>query len=93
MGLKVAQSLMSSNIIDYIELSSEYSIIEVKLPKKFIGRTLKSLNLRAKWGVNVLAIKRGNDVNISPKADEVFYDQDILIVISKEEDAMKIDKL
>ena len=56
---RLAKSLSSHNVLDYIELSEEYGIIEVPAPHQWVGKTLKELNVRAKLGVNILAIKQG----------------------------------
>src|SRR5690625_4518083 len=70
MGRRLAHSLISSNIIDYLELSEEHSIVEVKAGKKMIGKNLMDLNIRATYGCNVVAIKRGSEMVISPAAED-----------------------
>src|SRR5699024_10828918 len=60
MGKRLAHSLISSNILDYLELSDEHSIVEVKTGRKMIGKTLIDLNIRANYGCNVVGIRRGN---------------------------------
>lgn len=81
MGIRVAHNLCSSSILDYIELSPDYSIMEVTAINKWIGKSLKDLNIRSKFGINVMAIKRGKDINISPQADEYIQKGDVLVVI------------
>ena len=58
MGVRVAHNIISSSILDYIELSSDYSIMEVKAFEDWVGKDLKILNLRKKYGINVIAIKK-----------------------------------
>src|SRR5690606_27795665 len=58
MGQRVAHSLMSPNIIDYIDISEDHSIIELVVPPSYIGRSLRQLDIRAKTGCNVMAVKR-----------------------------------
>ncbi len=91
MGVKVAHNLTSSNILDFIELSPEYYIIEIAAPKNWIDKSLADLRLRNKYGVNVLAIKRQNVLMISPIATQVVNDGDILVVIGDADDIRKIE--
>ena len=92
MGRRIAHSLISNNILDYLELSDEHSIVEVKAGKKMIDKTLIDLNIRAKYGCNVVAIKRGKDINVSPSADYALKENDILIVIGADKDISKFEK-
>lgn len=90
MGIRIARSLITPNIKDYIELEPDYSIIEIEAPLDFEDKTLSELDLRNKYGINVLAIKRDNNFNISPQAKDVIRKGDFLIVIGETE---KITKL
>lgn len=91
MGSRVAHNLTSRNILDYIELSPEFSILEVKALKSWSGKSLKDLRLRNKYGVNVIAIKRGKDINISPRSEDSIKDEDIVIIIGSATDVKKIE--
>ena len=91
MGSRVAHNLTSSNILDFIELSPEYYIIEIAALKRWINKSLSELRLRNKYGVNVLAIKRGSILKISPVADERVLEGDILVVIGDAVDIRKIE--
>ena len=91
MGSRVAHNLTSRNILDYIELSTEFSILEVKALKSWSGKSLKDLRLRNKYGVNVIAIKRGKDINISPRSEDSIKDEDIVIIIGSATDVKKIE--
>lgn len=93
MGMRVAHNLMSSNILDYIELSSDYSLIEITAIPSWEGKTLKDLNLRVRFGVNVMAIKHDNEINISPKGDDTINRNDILVVIGSNEDIKKLEAI
>lgn len=83
MGLRIARSLSSRNILDFIEFSPDYSVTELIAPQKMHGKTLGGLHLRAKHGVNVIAIRSGEKINISPLADDVIKKDDLLIVIGE----------
>lgn len=92
MGRRLAHSLISSNIIDYLELSEEHSIVEVKAGKKMIGKNLMDLNIRATYGCNVVAIKRGAEMVISPAAGDNIKNDDILIVLGADDDISRFER-
>lgn len=92
MGRRIAHSIISNNILDYLELSEEHSIVEVKVGKKMLGKSLIDLDIRAKYGCNVVAIKRGNEMNVSPSAEEMLQADDILIVIGADTDISSFEK-
>ena len=92
MGVRVAHNLVSSNILDFIELSSDYSILEITALDRWADKTLKELALPTKYGINVMAIKRGKRINVSPYADDVIDKGDILVVIGSTKDIEKIEK-
>ena len=83
MGARIARRLITPNIKDYIELEPDYNIIEIKALSKFVDKTLSELDLRNKYGINVLAIKRDDSFNISPQAKDVIKKEDFLIVIGE----------
>jgi len=83
MGVKVANNLVSANVLDHIELSADHTIAEVIVPASFEGKTLGQLNLRAKYGLNVLAIKRNEQIIISPTAEDYLSHSDIIIVLGE----------
>jgi len=103
MGVRVAENLAAPDILEHISLSPEYSILEVRAPKSFIGRSLKEIDVRAKHGVDIIAIKRKlpcltdtgesdfkEEILITPGAEEEVADGDILVVLGTNK---KIDKL
>ena len=91
-AIKIAKSLSNPNILDYIPLSPEYSILEVAPPNNFIGKTLGEINLRAKYGVNVIAVRElvPDRLTMVPGGSFVVKDSDILIVLGRPEDIAKI---
>ena len=93
MGVRVAHNLVSASILDYIELSPDYSIMEMKALEEWNGKTLAELKLRSKYGINVMAIKKDDDINISPNADEVISSDDIIVAIGSAEDLAKIEEI
>ena len=78
---RLAKNLSSPNVLDYIELSEEYGIIEIPAPKGWQGKTLKELNVRAKLGVNIIAVEKSGDINVSPSADYSIAPEDIMVVL------------
>ena len=78
---RLARSLSNPNVLEYIELSDEYGIIEVPAPKRWLSKTLKELNVRAKLGVNIIAVKRENQINVSPAADYMIMEGDVMVVL------------
>lgn len=97
MAIRVAHGLVMPNVIDYIELSSDFSIVELPAPEIFIGRTLKQLELRPKYGLTLIAIKRrpsagGHEVtNIAPSADEVIRAGDVLSILGSNDRLSALD--
>lgn len=92
MGKKIAHNIISNNILDYLELSDEHSIVEVKAGRRMVGKSLVDLDIRANYGCNVVAIKRGRDINVSPNANEPLEVGDILIVIGSDRDVSRFEK-
>lgn len=92
MGKRIARHLISNNILDYLELSDEYSMVEVKAGRKMLGHSLTDLDIRAHYGCNVVAIKQGSKMNVSPKPEDVLKEDDILIVIGSDKDLSRFEK-
>ena len=90
---RLARSLSSPNVLDYIELSDEYGIIEVPVPKRWINKTLIELNVRAKLGVNIIAIERESKINVSPGAEYRLLEGDILVVLGDTDALGTVQKL
>ena len=78
---RLAKNLSSPNVLDYIELSEEYGIIEIPAPKAWVGKSLKELNVRAKLGVNIIAVEKGRKINVSPAADYRIEAEDVMVVL------------
>ncbi len=106
MGEKLAESLASPKIFDYIELSTEYGILEIIAPKRFCDKTLIELKLREKFGVSVMAIKRKmpytkpdgspdfkEEIIIGPGGSDEILQGDILVLLGKYKDLNRIEKL
>ncbi|MHA6483564.1 potassium channel family protein [Paenibacillus sp. strain BS8-2] len=92
-GIRVAHQVTSKNTVEYMELSPEHSLVEIIAPNNFGGKTLKTLNFRAKFGCNIMAIRRkNNELVVSPLADDFIYEGDMLVVIGKNTDITRFEK-
>lgn len=85
MGVRLAHSLVTPNILEYIELSDDYVVAEILSSEKMIGKSLAELNVRAKYGCNVIALKNGENINVSPSADDLIVEGDVLVVIGSKD--------
>ncbi|WP_040211974.1 potassium channel family protein [Clostridium polynesiense] len=91
MGVRVAHNLVSSSILDYIELSPDYSIMEIESPKEWYNKTLRDIGMRTNYGINVMAIKNENEINVSPNADDKIYPNDIVVAIGSADDLSQLE--
>lgn len=92
MGIRVAKNLTSSNVMDFIELAPEYSIVEITPLAEWLGQSIVELDLRSSYGLNIMAIRKGTDINISILPTDVIESGDVLIVIGHNEDLLKIEE-
>jgi trk system potassium uptake protein TrkA len=89
---KVAKSLISPNVLDYLPLSDDYMIFEMAPPNSFLGKTISDLQLRSKYHIEVIAIRDilTGRLYMVPPANFVVKDGEVLIVVGKEKDIQKI---
>ena len=94
MAIKVVNSLTSRNVMEYLPLAPDYSIMEVAPPKEFIGKTLAEIDLRKKYHVQVIAIKEfiPEKMVMVPGADFVIKDSDMLVVMGSNKDLEALQK-
>lgn len=92
MGKRIAHNIVSNNVLDYLELSDQHSIVEIVASEKLDGYSLIDLDIRAKYGINIVAIKRKEEILVSPQASEVILQGDILIVIGADADINRFEK-
>jgi trk system potassium uptake protein TrkA len=99
MAIRVAHSLVVPNSLDYIELSRDFSIVEIPAPREFVGQSLKQLELRPRYGLTLIAVKRrtadgkGEVTNIAPLAEEVIEDGDVLSLLGANERLAQLSSL
>lgn len=93
MGMRVAHNLVASNILDYIELAPEFSIMEISALEEWYGKSLLDINIRSKYGINVMALKNNNnEINVSPTAKDIIQEGDIMVVIGHNNDLKKLQR-
>jgi trk system potassium uptake protein TrkA len=92
MGKRIAHNIMSTNVLDYLELSDEHSIVELIAGEKMNEQSLIDLDIRAKFGCNIVGMKRGKEIIVSPRANELIQKGDILIVIGADNDISRLEK-
>ena len=92
MGRRIAHNIGSNNILDYLELSDEHSIVEIVASQKMNGKSIFDLDIRAHYGLNIVGIKRENEINVSPQANDLIHKGDILIVIGADSDINRFEK-
>ena len=90
---KLARSLSSHNVLDYIELSEDYGILEIPAPKSWVGNTILELNVRAKLGVNIIAVRSGENTNVSPAASYRILAGDLLVVLGENKALEAVQKI
>ena len=90
---RLGRSLHSHNVLEYIELSEDYGILEIPAPRSWIGKTLKELNVRAKLGVNIIAVESSEKTNVSPSADYQIQEKDIMVVLGDNYSLEAVQKL
>ncbi|EKN67765.1 K+ transport system, NAD-binding component [Schinkia azotoformans MEV2011] len=93
MGERVANQLLSPNMLNYIELSKEYNIEEIMIPSKMAEKSLRQLEIRAKYNVSVIAIISDGDIIVSPSPDHIIHERDLLVVIGNRQDLSKFSSI
>ena len=92
MGVRLAHGIADTNVIEFIELSSVYSLAEVFILPEWKGKTLMDADIRVNYGLTVVAIRRQGDIIVSPRASEVMQEGDVMVVIGKNADISNLDR-
>ena len=90
MGKRIAKTLASANFADWLSLSPDYSIVEIKIPEKWVGKSLIELDVRRVHAVNVVAIKTGDDVEVNPDPARKLEEGLIMVLVGANEALEKI---
>ena len=93
MADKLANGLTTAGVMEYIELSSEYGIVEITPPAEWLGKTIRALELRSRYGANVIAVRRGEDLRIPPEIDTPLEDDFILVILGSYKVIEKLEKM
>lgn len=105
MGIRVANSILSPGVLEYIELGADYTLAEIEAKSESIDRTIDELDLRAKYGVNVLIVKRKvfeagekleetmkKEMKVLPTSDYKIQEGDVLVVVGNSKDIESFEK-
>ncbi len=106
MAKKLAESMANPNILEQIEFSKDHNLVEISAPKDFWGKVIKDTNVRNKYGINIIAIKRQvpvltddgqsdikEETNVAPGPDDEILENDVLVIVGKDENIEKFKKL
>ena len=93
MALRLAHNLANGDILNFIDLSDEYSMVERRLPATWIGKTIVELDIRAKYHITIMAVRRDGLMNIAPGGDFVFCEGDTMVVLGGNYDIRKLEQL
>lgn len=89
----VAIKYTSDHVFDYIELGNNYSIFEIEVPREWLGKTVGDLDIRKKYGINIMALKANGDINMSITPDTVLSEKFNMLVLGEEKSIRKCFKL
>lgn len=92
-ALRLARSLANPNVLDYIELSADCGIVEMPAPSKWIGKSLRELSIRAKLGINVIAVRRDGVIDANLSAEFTFLSGDVVVMLGDENKLSAVQKL
>ena len=93
MGIKLAQNLSCSNIVNFIELSDTYGMVEISVPRVWVGKTLAQLNVRVKHHVSIIAVRRSDDMHVAPGGEFVLIEGDVAVTVGRNEDINRLHDL
>lgn len=92
-GQRLAQSLTMPLLLEQFALGNKHTLTELRVPSSFVGQTLREVDLRGRFGVTLLAVKRADDLIISPPADHRFAAEDLLVAIGANEQIARLSEL
>lgn len=94
MGIRLGHKLTSNNMLDFIELSEDYSLAEIQMNyRKFFNKTIEEINFRKHYNVTIVAIRRGkNDLIVSPPPNQIILEDDVLLVVGHNDNVDYLDE-
>lgn len=93
MGVRVAHSLLTGSETDFIDLGADFTIMEIVVPAKLHGKTLREMNLRARFGINVMALKTGDAINAAPLAADAVCEGDVMVLLGSYESVRHLERM
>ena len=93
MGIRVGNDIMNGNYFEAIELSDEYSIVDMAVPSNWAGKTLEQLNIRSRYGISIIGIRGLEETNVNPSASYALHPQDVLIVLGHNTEIQKLREM
>jgi trk system potassium uptake protein TrkA len=91
-AIRLANQMVSSDILEYIEISPDYQVAELEVPKEFSNKKLEDLHLMRKFNIIIIAIRRENEIKIIPKASEKLSEGDTLVIVGQTKDIFEFVK-
>lgn len=91
MGARLARNLLTPNVLELMELTGDYQIIEIRVPAKWVANSIIDLNVRRRYGLNILAIHRGERFLVSPAPDMLFEEADTVLVMGRKDDIERLE--
>ncbi|MDY3917455.1 MAG: TrkA family potassium uptake protein [Candidatus Limivivens sp.] len=90
MGYRVARNMVFGKFVDTFELSDRFSMVEMAVPESWAGKSIRALDIRRNWGVNIIAVKQGENVNVSLEPDDILRSDQVLLIVG---DNAKLKKI
>lgn len=91
MGQRLANNLIAGNIIDYIQLSHDYSIMEIAILPKWSGQSIAELDIRAKYGINIIAIERNKEILVTPGPSYILQEGDFIVIVGNNKSIQELE--
>jgi len=91
MGARLARNLLTPNVLELMELTGDHQIIEIRVPSKWVGNSIIDLNVRRRYGLNILAVHRGERFLVSPAPDMLFEASDTVLVMGRKDDIERLE--
>ena len=90
MGTRLARNLMGGEFVDLVELSREFSMVEMPVPEEWLGKSMRELDVRGSYGLNIIGIKRGGDLKVNLNPENPMEKDMTLVIVGKNSDFAKI---
>ena len=92
MGKRIANNLIAGNIIDYIQLSHDYSIMEIAILPSWSNKSIAETDIRAKYGINIIAVERGSHIQVTPGPDYILKEDDLLVIVGNNKSIQEVEE-